>query len=308
MEITKVFVIIITYNGKQWYDRCLGSLRHSEIPVQVIVVDNASVDDTVEYIRTHFPEVHIIVSDVNLGFGQGNNKGLRYALENDADYVFLLNQDAWIEPNTINELVRIHKNNPEFGILSPMHLNADKNGIETGLLTYLNDNKVNNKNFINDLYFDSLKEIYDLKYINAACWLLPINTIEVIGGFDPLFFHYGEDDNYLNRTLYHGLKIGLCPKIRIVHDTERRVEKEMKATQTNEKSLLDPLVDVFDNKSVLSYSCYYFKKAVINFAKFKFEAAKKMINYAIYICRMSDQIEKNKAKNRTKGKNWIYES
>ena len=58
----KIFAIIVTYKGQQWYDRCFTSLRNSSIPVQTIVVDNASDDGTVEYIRENFPEIHLIES------------------------------------------------------------------------------------------------------------------------------------------------------------------------------------------------------------------------------------------------------
>ena len=90
----KLFVIIVTYKGKQWYDRCFTSLRESTLPVQTIVVDNASNDGSVEYIKEHYPEIHLIESEENLGFGKGNNLAIRYAYEHGCDYVFLLNQDA----------------------------------------------------------------------------------------------------------------------------------------------------------------------------------------------------------------------
>ena len=218
--MTKVFAIIVTYNGMHWYDRCFGSLRRSVIPVQTVVVDNASSDNTVEFIRQNYPEITLFPSDVNLGFGQGNNKGIRYALDHDADYVFLLNQDAWIEPDTIGELIRIHQENPEYGILSPMHLNADKTAIEKSLLQWIANHQITNPQLINDMFFSSLKDVYVTKYINAAVWLLPRNTLDTVGGFDPVFFHYGEDDNYLSRVLYHGMKIGICPRIVASHDAE----------------------------------------------------------------------------------------
>lgn len=62
--------------------------------------------------------VNLITSDINLGFGQGNNKGIRYALENEADYVFLLNQDAWIEPDTISDKLQFIKNIPNMAYLA----------------------------------------------------------------------------------------------------------------------------------------------------------------------------------------------
>ena len=121
----KVFVVIVTYKGKQWYDRCFASLRESTIPVQTIVVDNASEDGSVEYIREKYPEVILMENRENLGFGRANNMGMRYALDHDCDYVFLLNQDTWIEPDAIEKLVRVHSEHPEYGILSPLHIAPD---------------------------------------------------------------------------------------------------------------------------------------------------------------------------------------
>ena len=69
----KIFVIIVTYKGKRWYDKCFQSLRESTIPVQIVVVDNTPGDEDVEYIRTYHPDIHLIKTTENLGFGRGNN-------------------------------------------------------------------------------------------------------------------------------------------------------------------------------------------------------------------------------------------
>jgi GT2 family glycosyltransferase len=218
--MSNVFVIIVTYNGKRWYDKCIGSLRKSSIPVQTIVVDNGSSDKSVEYIQTNFPEVKIFDIGTNLGFGQGNNKGMKYALDHGADYIFLLNQDAWIEPNTIADLVRIHQNNSEYGILSPVNLDITENNILDGFIELLTDHNNVDKKWVNDLYFNRLEDVYLIKSVNAAAWLLPHKTLTTVGGFDPIFFHYGEDDNYLQRVFYHGFKVGICPMTKITHDAE----------------------------------------------------------------------------------------
>ena len=113
MENKKVFVVVVTFKGGQWYDRCFTSLRESTIPVQAVVVDNASNDGTVEYIREHYPEIHLIESKENLGFGRANNIAMRYAMDQGCDYVFLLNQDAWVDKDTIEKMIHIHSNHPE---------------------------------------------------------------------------------------------------------------------------------------------------------------------------------------------------
>ena len=217
----KVSVIVVTFKGMKWYDRCFTSLIHSDTPLNIIVIDNASDDGSTDYIKMHYPEIHIIASKENLGFGRANNLGIRYALDHGAQYVFLLNQDAWIEPDTIAELISISQTHPEYGILSPIHLNVTENKIEKLLLQRLDDSRTTDPDLFDDLFFHRLKDVYETKYVNAAAWFVPRKTFEMIGGFDPIFFHYGEDDNFINRVMYHGLKIGICPKLTIVHDNDR---------------------------------------------------------------------------------------
>lgn len=303
--MNKVFVIIVTYNGKQWYDRCLTSLRNSVIPVQTVIIDNASNDYTVEYIKENFPEIHLINSDINLGFGQGNNEGIRYALDHKADYVFLLNQDAWIEPDTISKLIVVHKENSQYGILSPIHLNADKTDIEKGLINYVADLKITDPSWINDMYFGRLKDVYDTNYVNAAAWLLPRRTLETVGGFDPIFYHYGEDDNYMHRVQYHGMKIGICPGVRIVHDTESRLEQTKNTSQTSFKNMLVELADINKIQSIWRLFLYNFRKAVVNFIKLNTKSAKYYLKRALFILKMRRNVEISLQQNRKQTISWL---
>ena len=121
----KVLTIIVLYNGMNWLDRCILSLRQSTVPTDVFVVDNGSVDGSQHHLSVCYPEVIFTQSECNLGFGKANNMGLRYAVENGYDYVYLLNQDAWVFPDTIEKLIHVHKLYPEYGILSPIQMQAD---------------------------------------------------------------------------------------------------------------------------------------------------------------------------------------
>lgn len=305
MELAKVFVIIVTYKGKLWYDRCFESLQQSEIPVQIVVIDNASNDGTVEYIRENYPEIDLIASNTNLGFGQGNNKGMRYALDNGADYVFLLNQDAWIEPNTLYELVEIYKMNPEYGILSPMHLNSDKTSIEKGLINYVADLKITDPAWINDLYCGVMKDIYSTKYVNAAAWLLPRKTLETVGGFDPIFYHYGEDDNYMQRVIYHRMKIGICPKVKVVHDTERRVKGTKNSVQNNLKNLLVELCNINNNRSLFQYIIFLIKRILRKTFKLEFKVVYGLFYELKFVLMYSKKIDKSKRINASINSSWL---
>lgn len=212
MEQSQVYVIIVTYNGLQWVDACLGSLRRSTAPLHTVVVDNCSTDGTADAIAERFPEVHLIRSKENLRFGRGNNVGIRYAREHCADYYFLLNQDAWIYPDTIARLLAA--DDERCGLLSPVHLNGTGEKMDFMFRRYLfKGNKASNKTLLEG--FTAPREV---DFVNAAAWLLPRRTIECVGGFDPLFSHYGEDNNYCHRILHHGLVIRVVPGARICHD------------------------------------------------------------------------------------------
>lgn len=212
----KIFCIVVTYNGSRWIEKCFSSLITSTVPLQIIAIDNASSDDTVTLIKEKFPSVHVVEAGTNLGFGQANNIGLKKALREKADYVFLLNQDAWIKEDTVEKLVEAAENNPHFGIISPFHIDVTEKKFEQlfSELFYRYNNTI-----IEDMYFNRLQSLYETGYVHAACWLISRQCAEITGGFDPLYFHYGEDDDYLQRAKHFNFKIGLAPAACVVHDS-----------------------------------------------------------------------------------------
>ncbi|WP_037348651.1 glycosyltransferase family 2 protein [Sediminibacter sp. Hel_I_10] len=215
-----LFIIIVSYNGTLWIERCLSSCAHHNI----IVVDNGSTDATVATIKRKFPEVIMFEMEENLGFGQANNVGMAHALKNGAEHVFLLNQDAYLVDDVIERLKAFQKNNQEYGILSPIHINGEQNKLDRGFFKYAL--KAEKDNFISDSVMDKLlKPVYDVPFINAAAWLISKRCLETVGGFDPIFFHYGEDVNYCQRVLFHKFKIGIIPNTYVIHDREARTKE-----------------------------------------------------------------------------------
>ena len=114
--MNRVLVIVVTYNGMKWLDRCLGSVAGAD----VFVVDNDSTDGSADYIQGHFPQAILIRSAENLGFSKANNLGFEYALKKGYDYVYLLNQDAWLEAGALETLVAAADSHPEYAVLSPL--------------------------------------------------------------------------------------------------------------------------------------------------------------------------------------------
>lgn len=216
--MSSIYTIIVSYNGEKWIRKCLTSVSNSTIEVKIIIVDNNSKDNTVKIIEEEYPNILVLKQTKNLGFGGGNNLGIKYALDKGADYVFLLNQDAYVEADTIKNLTTISKSNLDYGILSPIHLNGEGNKLDKLFAHYTSYDY--NKTFSYDAIKGKLSKIYQVPFVNAAAWLVPKNTLEKIGGFDPLFFHYGEDDNYCQRLNYHGSKVGVVTSSFIMHDRE----------------------------------------------------------------------------------------
>lgn len=254
----KVYVVIVSFNGRKWIDTCLQSLRLSSVKLHTIVVDNQSTDDTVSHVLTNYPEVQLIQSERNLGFGQANNIGLKTALSMNSDYVLLLNQDAWIEPSMIERLINISLESPYYWILTPLQCNSRSQTVEAYFQKYLIQNRIRLSN---------VKTVVEMQFANAALWLIPRKTIEIVGGFDPLFPHYGEDNDYINRMHYWGGKIGLVPTAIGYHD--RDIDNTLSFEKKQYKTTLGIVGQLKDiNKSLF-----------INLLNSKCRLLKKTINY-----------------------------
>ena len=221
----KVLVIIITYNAMQWIERCMGSVHDSQVPLDAFIVDNGSTDGTQDYIKKNFPQYLFIQCKENLGFGKANNLGLQYALDNNYDYVYLLNQDAWVFPDTFEKLIEISKRNPDYGVLSPFQMEANMRHIDKGFKVNVCSWKSNNE-ILDYLYLGTEKKIFDVKEVMAAHWLITRECMLKVGGFSPTFPHYGEDGNYIDRAKYHGFGVGIVPSVKAVHDRANREESK----------------------------------------------------------------------------------
>lgn len=217
ISMPRIFVIIVTWNGMKWIKQCLDALRQSTYPVSIVVVDNGSSDGTVDFIKDAYNEVHLIESSENLGFGQANNVGIRYALDNGCDYVYLLNQDAYVFTDMFMELINVAEKleYKRYGVFSPLHLNRDISKLDSHFQWYMRDII---GRYAKDRTEGKLRELYDVYAVPAAGWLIARRTLETVGGFDPIFFHYGEDNHYAYRMAYHGLKFGIVPTAKMIHD------------------------------------------------------------------------------------------
>lgn len=308
----KIVTIIVTYNSlkNNWLPACIESLEKSRQETDIIIVDNNSTDDTQKYVRMTHPHITMIASKKNLGFGGGNNLGIAEALKTDADYFFLLNQDAKVNEETLGLLLDAATRNKEYAIFSPIHLNYEGTELEYYFEKFMTSGK--SPGFYYDHIFNVKKDIYSTSFVNAAAWFIHKNIFFEIGGFDPMFFQYGEDDNYCQRVIYHGYKIGVVPGSYIFHDSMIRSVVENKVSSPKYLSQLeirhkaiygninsDMQLDLRNEKKAI----YYKMLVSIIFLKF--------VNLTVYYRELSSikswfaEIEKSRVKNKCKGLHYV---
>jgi len=290
-----IYVIIVTYNGIKWIKRCLHDVLLSDVNVNVILVDNGSEDGTIEFIENTYPDLELIKTNTNLGFGQANNIGIKKALERGADYVFLLNQDGYVEKDTIRKLVEFQLSHRSYGVLSPKQMNGNGSALDKKF-----NNIVLSKSCIINSFEEAGTTIYNVYFAMAAFWLVSAACLNKVGLFDPIFFHYGEDGDYLSRVRYHGLKIGVVMNSIGYHDRQERVVPDIQQLKGFYASQLASLTNI--NRSMAfcfsKVTFYYLKFSAQYISKLKFDLAKENNKAFFSLIAKTKQILKARNSNK----------
>lgn len=226
----KVLVIVVAHNGMHWLESCLSSVAKED----VYVLDNDSTDGSADYIQSHFPKMHLVRSADNLGFTGGNNLGFQYALERGYDYVYLLNQDAWLEEGALEKLLSAAEAQPDYAVLSPLQLQADGSTFDRQFAKLFGSAEgVCSRTSGHPRPDTPSAEPVEVNRIMAAHWLMPVKAVREIGLFSELFPYYGQDDDWCHRAHYHGWKVGVVPQARAVHDRAQRQESKERIIDRN---------------------------------------------------------------------------
>lgn len=215
----KVFIIILNYNGKRTLMECLRSIFTSDYPnFEVVVVDNNSTDNSFEIAKAKYPRIHFFKNNQNIGFGPANNIGMRFAMEKMADFVFLLNNDAYLKPATLSELVKCAQNNPRAGIISPLIIHSATHSIwfSGGKIDWLRMKTLHTP------YQPSKSQelISTSEYISGCAMLIPQKVLQKTGFFDEIFFLYYEDADLSLRVKKAGFTLLILPQTILWHDEQ----------------------------------------------------------------------------------------
>lgn len=227
MSNSLVSVIIVNFNTREVLEKCLANLLGSDVPLQIIVVDNASADGSAEMVGIKFPSVTLLALTENRGLACGYNRGLEIAT---GQYILLLGSDAFPEKGTIEGLVRFFEENTSVGlatgrlVLRDGHLDWDAHrGFPTpwkALTHFSGLEKLFPKSQIFGGYFLGWKDLdqpHEIDLCISHFMLIRKSVLETVGHFDEEFFVYGEDVDFCYRVKQAGWKIMYLPAWPVTH-------------------------------------------------------------------------------------------
>ena len=222
-------IIIVNYNVKQFLLNLVESIYKAvkSISFEIIVVDNASEDGSIETLQKKYPEVHLIANKINLGFGSANNQAMQIA---KGRYLLLLNPDTIVNEDTFSKMISFFENNNEVGIAGCKVLNPDGTlqlacrrsfpGPWTSFTKVIGLSNLfpRTKLFAryNLTYLDENKS-YEVDAVSGAFMMIRKEVYERIGGFDQQFFMYGEDLDICYRAQKAGYKVFYVHSTEIIH-------------------------------------------------------------------------------------------
>lgn len=220
----KVVIILLNWNGKEDTIECLESLKHITYRnYELLLVDNGSTDGSVERFNELYPNIDIVINEKNLGYAEGNNVGIRTAMDKGADYILLLNNDTVVDPEFLGELVTAAESDIKIGFVGPkvyyynyegrkdiINFAGGKLDMLKGITTHIGINEMDGGQY------DQIKEV---DYIEGSCILAKKEMLNIIGLLDPVYFAYWEDNDWCKRGYAAGYRSFFAPMAKIWHKT-----------------------------------------------------------------------------------------
>lgn len=214
MKAPCVYILVLNYCSLVDTIACVESIRGITYPnCHLLVIDNMSPDGSGKELKKHFPPAEFLELPVNQGYAGGNNVGIRMAMEAGADYVFVVNPDVRLPADSIKHYVNVMQADSSISALNPVQLSADQITIDEFFRREMFDHN-GYKTPIIPLDPDHQ---WDVKSIFGAALLLSRNTIERVGGFDPLYFAYWEEIDLCRRIKHHGGRLVVTGAAPVVH-------------------------------------------------------------------------------------------
>lgn len=215
-------ILIVSYNVREDIARCLASLPSTvdDIRYEVMVIDNASSDDSASYIRANHPQVELVENQNNIGFAAAVNQGLGMT---SSDFVLLLNPDTAVRPGTIECMLGFMQDHAACGICGARLLNTDGSPQESDRAFPTPFNLVAESLFLKKLFSASRQypAPREVDAVVGACLMARRTMIEEIGPMDERFFLYSEEVDWCLRAKQKGWRVFMIPDAQVVHGLGR---------------------------------------------------------------------------------------
>ena len=238
MSSPRVLVSILNWNQPERTIRCIQSIKQLDYDaLDMIVVDNASSDDSVEKIRQAHPDVTILRADENLGYPGGNELALKEALTRDNIELFwVLNNDTEVLPDTLSRLIDAYR---QYGdaLYGGVPVRESADGYVIHMRVWKNDKFRMLRNIPLHNYYDTLAEHF-VEALSGSHMLVPLSVVRQYGFMDTSFFLYSEDTDYCFRLRRAGLKLVEVPGSLVIH-------RDGGSHKTGEVSDLKPIIQYY---------------------------------------------------------------
>jgi GT2 family glycosyltransferase len=227
MESPKVFVIILNFNSFKDTKECLESIKNIDYDnYEIIVVDNCSEDQSYTKLKEEFPEYTMLKTHKNNGYAEGNNLGIKYALDKGSDYICVLNNDVVVETNFLSKVIDVMEKEKNIGIAGPCICNYnEKNviqamGANINLYTGLTQGK-----FKGTKYEEKEKENIFVDYLGGACFVAKSEVFHKIGLIPENYFLFFEETEFCLKATRAGYKLLCVYDSRIYHKGSSTISK-----------------------------------------------------------------------------------
>jgi GT2 family glycosyltransferase len=261
-----VSAIVITYNSEEHIRACLGSLENQNYePLEILVVDNASRDQTKEIIEKEFPAIRLIALNKNIYFPGAVNRGINAA---NGSYLLILNDDVVLGENCITRLVRRMEEEKWSAAACPMMKFYHLRGFINGIGNHIRDRGWGSDNFIGLV---DCGQFHDLKEVPSACFgavMLRKEAIGEIGLLDENYKSYYEDVDWSFRAWLKGWKIIAVPEAVVYHKFGSHWKESPEKFKLVTRNRLRLIFKMFSGKTLLHFFKNYIKEDLNNFISF----------------------------------------
>ena len=225
-----VFVIVLNFNGLDVNDTCITSLLASEYPnFKILFVDNGSSDGSVEHVRLQYPTVEILENKENLFFAAGNNRGIEHALQQEADYIFILNNDTMVASTCISLLVAFMEQADDAGAIQPLLCLMDNPQViaSAGCRVSLSGRAWDDGFGNSCTSFGTIPR--EVSGVTGGAMLVRAQVFRAVGMFDERFEMYFEDVDLSWRIRRNGSRVFIVPQARVGHKVSATTAKGFSA-------------------------------------------------------------------------------